>query len=131
MLSNIGDVSGARGDIARACHSYRESLTLRRELGDRDGAAWTLRGLGYLAHQRGDEVCAARMLAAAAALAAQLGSGIAAHQREFHAQQIAEIRARLGEAAFTTASEEGQALSLEQAIAQAHDACASLPLLGG
>jgi tetratricopeptide (TPR) repeat protein len=64
-LTNLGDLVSRMGDVGRAHDSLLESLRLRRDPGDRDGAAWTMRSLGYLGHQVGDDDYAARVLAVA------------------------------------------------------------------
>jgi hypothetical protein len=82
--------------------------------------------VGYFAHEHGEHVQAVRMLAAASALAAQLGSGPAVHERAVHEHQIEALRERLGAQTFEAAWADGEALTLEQTIACALDTLASI-----
>jgi predicted ATPase/transcriptional regulator with XRE-family HTH domain len=121
QLHNIADVSSDMRDDERARDHYRRSLILTRDLADRDSAAWTLRGLGYLAHRRGDDEYATRMLATAAKVAADVGSGVAAHLQASHDRQLEEIRAHLGDETFAATWEMAQATDYDLTIAYAID----------
>ncbi len=115
-LTNLGDLVFRMGDVGRAHDSLQESLRLRRDLGDRDGAAWTMRSLGYLGHLVGDDEYAVRVLAAAAEVTAQGGSGVPAHAQELHEQAVEGIRARLGAEAYATIWAETRALPYEETL---------------
>ena len=80
---------------------------------------WTaqcLVGFAGLCAVRGRLERAARLLAAAGALSAYLPV-----LGPDHAREIAEVRAAMGEAAFAAAWADGEAMTLEQAIALALD----------
>jgi predicted ATPase len=115
-LTNLGDLLFRMGDIGRAYDSFQESLRLRRELGDRDGAAWTLRSLGYLAHATGEDAYAAHVLAVAAEVAANGGSGIPVHAQELHEQTVEGIRGRLGAETYATIWAEARVLPYDAAL---------------
>jgi predicted ATPase/DNA-binding CsgD family transcriptional regulator len=119
LVSNIAMIAYNEGN-------YREArdlniLVLERflESGTRQGiisALWALAGpLGML----GQPEKAARLLGASAALFAEMGAGDAPTDYEQVAKYTAETRAQLGDAAFQAAWNEGQAMTLEQAVAYA------------
>jgi tetratricopeptide (TPR) repeat protein len=122
-LTNLGNVASAHGDFERAGQYYRESLILRRDLGDRQGIWFTVHAVGFLAQQQGDVERATRLLAAAAAMGQQLGVTPPAHDQARYDQTVKEVRQSLGEAAFITSWAAGQAMTLERAIDDALDAC--------
>jgi predicted ATPase/class 3 adenylate cyclase/Tfp pilus assembly protein PilF len=53
-LNGAGRLADREGDHAAARSLYEQSITLRRELGDKRGVAESLRNLGILANQEGD-----------------------------------------------------------------------------
>jgi non-specific serine/threonine protein kinase len=119
LVSNIAMIAYNEGN-------YREArdlniLVLERflESGTRQGiisALWALAGpLGLL----GQPEKAARLLGASAALFAEMGAGDAPTDYEQVAKYTAEAQAQLGDAAFQAAWNEGQAMTLEQAVAYA------------
>jgi len=83
--------------------------------------AAAVEGLAGVARARGEGARAARLWGAAAAARAALGAPPWPAFRPAHEASVAAARTALGEEAFAAAWEEGQALSLEQAIAAALD----------
>jgi len=61
-LIDAADFAEAQGDVNRAEALYQESLVLYRELGDKRGIAYCLRGLGWVAQTKGHNSTAARSL---------------------------------------------------------------------
>jgi tetratricopeptide (TPR) repeat protein len=112
-LTNLGDLFFRMGDVGLAHDSLLESLRLRRDLGDRDGAGWTMRSLGYVIR---DDIYAARLLAMAAEIADQGGSGIPVHAQELHGQTVEGIRGRLGAEAYAAIWAEARGLPYEEAL---------------
>jgi predicted ATPase/DNA-binding SARP family transcriptional activator len=53
-LNEAGDLAHRQGDYASARTLLDESLSLRRELGDKQGIAWSLNLLGNVAYDQGD-----------------------------------------------------------------------------
>jgi predicted ATPase/class 3 adenylate cyclase/Tfp pilus assembly protein PilF len=53
-LNGAGNLAYSQGDYASAHAYYEESLTIRREVGDRSGIAGSLNNLGLVAHSQGD-----------------------------------------------------------------------------
>ncbi|HEX8968703.1 MAG TPA: hypothetical protein VF937_12535 [Chloroflexota bacterium] len=62
---------------------------------------------------------AARLLGAADALLADLGSELLLFDREHHARTTAAVRAQLGDAVFAAIRKTGQSLSLDEVTALA------------
>ena len=61
-LIDVADFAEAQGDADRAEALYQESLVLYRELGDKRGIAYSLRGLGWVAQTKEHNSTAARSL---------------------------------------------------------------------
>jgi hypothetical protein len=80
-----------------------------------------LAGLGAVASGPGQGERAARLLGAAEAMQAAIGSDMDADVRILYEQAIASARAPLGEDRFEKAMQEGRAMSLEQAIQYARE----------
>ena len=99
-----------------------ESLALSRELGSKHNIARVLQQLGRVAHIKGDDVRAARLVAAGEALREALGASLRPIMRMQHETVRAAMRARMGETAWAAAWAEGQAMLLEQALAYALEA---------
>src|SRR5262249_10332795 len=57
----LGNVAYQEGDYAAARAMHEESLLIRRELGDRQGIAWSLYSLGNAAHPLGASAAARAM----------------------------------------------------------------------
>jgi len=117
-LASLGETALQRGDYARAPGFYREALDLWRDTQDRVGMAYGLWGIAAtaVATRRGTE--AARLFGAAARLHEETGYTVLPAEREWSTQAITAARDRLGEPAFSTAWEEGGALSVEEAVAE-------------
>jgi tetratricopeptide (TPR) repeat protein len=118
-LSALARVAQVQGEGARAAALFTQSLALTRELRLPREAAWCLEGLASLAAAQGQLERATRLLGAAEKLREANGIAIPAADRTSQAQDVARLRAASGEQAFASAWAEGQALSLEQAIAYA------------
>jgi tetratricopeptide (TPR) repeat protein len=115
-LHSLGYVAHHQGHPDQAEGYFRESLSLFRELGNKRGM---VEGLAGLAAVRGRTQEATRLLAAAETLLRSYGgSWWPADQVEFE-QNLAALQAALEKAAFDAAWAEGQAMTLEQAIAYA------------
>jgi tetratricopeptide (TPR) repeat protein len=118
-LLSLGLVASMQGEYAGAATLIEEGLLLGRDIGARDLAADSLESLGWVAAARGQPQRAARLGGAAGALREALGAPLWPEQRAGHDRAVRAMRAALGEDAFTGAWAEGQALTLEQAIALA------------
>ncbi len=125
-LHTLGYMALFQGHYGRAASSFGESLGLRRELGDNVGVAHGLAGLAGVAGSQGRSAPAARLFSAAAALLDTIGASLEPVDRAAYDRNVAAVHALLDEAAFEAAWVEGQALSQEQAIAEALRVAAEL-----
>jgi hypothetical protein len=118
-LQNLGLVTEDEGDYPLARSLYEESVGLARQVKDRWTLAFLLEDFASLAVARGDLERGAVLSGAAAALRVEIGSSVppAVQPRVDHVVRLA--RDGLGAAAFRNAWTEGQAMTLEQAIAHA------------
>ena len=118
-LTALGDLALTRGDLARAAACFGEGLALLRELGDRHGTVDGLAGVAAVAAACGRWQPAARLRGAAEGLREALGAAPSPPARAEHERAVADLRARLGEAAFAEAWTMGRALAIDQAAAEA------------
>src|SRR5579884_857252 len=116
-LNCLGMVALNTGDPAAARARCEESLAIRRELGDKQGIAESMESLASLAAAQGQMQRASRLWAAAQALREAIGSPLPPNEREKHDRNLAIVREALGESAFAIAWEQGQAMTIEQAMA--------------
>ncbi len=118
-LAILGRIALDRGAYERATACYKESLTLSQETGGQEGVATALEGLAAVAGMQGQPVRAARLFGAASSLRTPLGAPLTPIDRPSYQHTVAAIRAQLDEPAFLNAWTAGQALTLEEAIAEA------------
>jgi tetratricopeptide (TPR) repeat protein len=107
-LARLGTVAIFRGDPVSARPYWLEGLVLSKELGHHAGIESKLAGLAGVASGQGDLQRAARLLGA--------GAPHVGLSRLLYERIEAEVRAALGEPAFTAARAEGRAMSLDEAI---------------
>jgi predicted ATPase/DNA-binding CsgD family transcriptional regulator len=119
VLSNLAVLSHVQGDDERAASMYRESLALCWSQSDQWGLTEALTGLGGIAATAGEPEVAVRLFGAAEEIRESIGLSLQRHIRTQYEAAIATTKAALGEVGFETAWEAGQALSLEQAVADA------------
>jgi predicted ATPase len=115
MLLNLGGIALLRQDYRQARRLYLESLKFMREMGDRETIAYCLEGLAAVAAPQQPER-AARLWGAAEALRELVGAPLWPADRLALDRTVAQTRARIDTASFTTAWEAGRELQLEQAI---------------
>jgi non-specific serine/threonine protein kinase len=127
LLKDRGDVALRQGDLERAVAFFADGLTLASAVGGRMEIIECLDGLGLVACERGDHRRAARLFGAAEAFGAISSFRRENPEQAFHDRRQATTQAVLGEAAFATAWAEGQAMTLEQAIAYALAATPPIP----
>jgi len=118
-LTNLGAVAERQGDYERATALTAESLRLNEAIGAEEQVVETLYIILLVAAARGQTTRAARLAGAAEALREALDVPLRPNQRSVYAQAVQAVRGALGEEAFAAAWIEGQAHSLEQAIALA------------
>lgn len=124
-LTFLGRLALEEGNVATASGLFEESLTLMRETNENVplAVATNLQGIGVTLAAQGQLTEAVRLWGAAEALCALLPE-----ERAFVTRALATVRAELGEEAFNAAWGEGQAMTLEQALAaMGHIAHSSQP----
>ncbi len=138
-LNNLGLSTYRQGDYATARSLLEQSLALFRQDGDKLGMATALIYMSGLVvasaasmeaeremvsgeHTREDGVeRGARLLGAAEAILASVGAVLDPLNQKVCERDIAAARDQLGDEAFALAREQGQAMTLEQAVAYALD----------
>ena len=118
-LTILGRIALDQGAYERAIACYKESLTLRQETGEKEGIATALEGLAAVTGMQGKPVNAARLCGSAESLRTLLSAPLTPIDRAYYQQTIAAIRAQLDEPTFLKAWTAGQAMTLEEAIAEA------------
>lgn len=115
-LVNLGFVARGRHDYDTAKDFYERALTTFRELGDRRGIFTALLGLGCIeaALEHGEQ--AARIFGAAKRLSEEIDIPIPPFEQPYYEPAMAAARAQAGSKAFSTAFDEGQAMSLDEAM---------------
>lgn len=94
----------------------KESILVRKEIGEQGGIAWCLEKLAEIAYILKDDGRAARIYGAAAGLRASVNSAIDPTDQPEHDRIIVRIRARLGDEVYAAVWEEGQTMPLETLI---------------
>lgn len=117
--ANLGHVALQQGHTAQAAEHFLESLTIRRELGQKPDIAECLAGLGGVAVSLGNPAQAARLFGAVTAVLAAIGAFLYPADQIDMDHHLAAARAQLAPATFDAAWAEGQALTLEAALAVA------------
>jgi tetratricopeptide (TPR) repeat protein len=123
LMLMSGRLAVARGDFEQAESHYAESVALAREYGDIDDQTYlvvpVVLGFAQLAMARGQAWQAAKLFGAAHT-ALDAGHWILGDRASLDVErELAATRAELGEAAFEAAYAEGQAMTMEQALALA------------
>jgi len=119
-LSLLGDVASRQGDYERATALYEDSLVMCRKLDDRWWAAvCNLEGLASVACELGQPGRAARLLGAAAAMRHLIATPVPPSDQPLYERLVMRTCAQLDEGTFAARWAAGQALSWEQAIAEA------------
>jgi hypothetical protein len=114
-----GLVAIRENDLAGARAMFRESLEIRRELGDRRGVSDSLTGFAALAFREAAHLRVARLLGAARRILDTIGGFAPQCETQERDIWINAARDALGAEAFDAYWAEGQAMSLEEAISYA------------
>ena len=125
-LGSLGWVALLRRDFSRTRELLGESMRIRQEIGDRGGLAWCLEKLAEAAtleaqalpalQRRETQQRAVRMLGAAAALRAPVGSAIDTADRPSYERLLARLRHTLGDTAFDASWAEGAGMPVSHVI---------------
>src|SRR5439155_9113898 len=118
-VRRLGYLALKRNDYAQAAASFAESLRLNREMGERLGVACCLGAFAAIAVSRAEWVRAAQLYGAMQAMADALNAAPPPNDQMDIEPYLNTLRERLNGSDLETASAEGHALSLEQAVALA------------
>ncbi len=119
VLANLADLAMQEGDYEHARVLLVETLTIQQQLGTPPGIAFALERLAGLAAAQQHSVRALRLSGAADALRAATGASASPSARALLVQRLSAAEQELGEDAADAAWTEGQALSLDEAVAYA------------
>lgn len=119
VLHNLGCVAQHQGALQQAAPYFAEGLVISQEIGDPRNIADCLKGLAGVASGIGEGRQAASLFGAASALRDSIGARMGPADQAEYDPWLGNVRDQLGEAAFAAAWEEGQHMSIGQAIAQA------------
>ena len=115
-LGGLGHVVRDLGDYGWATAVYQESLRLRQEAGELFVIAQSLEDLAVVAGRQGQAQRAARLLGAAEAQCAAIGTSPPSVDPTLYGHTVASARCALGEEAFAAAWAEGRNMALDQAV---------------
>jgi non-specific serine/threonine protein kinase len=127
-LAILGRIALAQGNYEEAIACFNESLTLRQEIGEKEGIATVLEGLAAVTGALGEPMRAAGLYGFAESLRTQLGAPMSPIDVPSYQRAIATLRAKLDEPTFLNARAAGQAMTLEEALAEAARVKARAPL---
>jgi predicted ATPase/transcriptional regulator with XRE-family HTH domain len=119
VYHSLGETAMGQGRLGEAGRWLAQGLALSQTLHDQASIAWCLAGLGSVAALGEEPERAARLWGAAERLREAIGCRPAPAARLTYERAQAATRAQVGEAAFAAAWAEGQAMTLEQALAEA------------
>ncbi len=118
-LHNLGFVALHQLDYEQAAANFKEGLNIFQELGNKRGMAECLAGLAGLAIRQDRPQQAVRLLAAAESQICTSGASWWPADQVEYERSLALIQAALDQETFVVNWDEGQAISLSQAISDA------------
>ncbi|HEX7433311.1 MAG TPA: tetratricopeptide repeat protein [Anaerolineaceae bacterium] len=118
-LGNLGELTFRGGDPERAQGLYREALSLQLELGAKGDILSILLIFAALALQAGKPGRAVRLYAAAQALRQAIDMAFSLAQTGGYEANLASARTQLAPPSFAEAWADGNAMTLEEAVAYA------------
>ena len=121
-LYSLGRLAGQHGDLARASAMLNDSLTLHSEIGFKRGVELALLETASVARARGEPPRAALLLGAAESAARATAPTLTDYERREFERARAEIEAGLDGETFARLRDEGEAMSIDAAVAFAPDA---------
>jgi tetratricopeptide (TPR) repeat protein len=117
LVHNLGCVALHEGDLQKAETQFNESLRVFRRLGNKRGIAECLASLAGLNAASGKAQTAARLLGAAETMLESIGGAWWPADRGEINNTRAVLQTSLGETAYLAEWTKGQAMTLEQALA--------------
>jgi tetratricopeptide (TPR) repeat protein len=117
-LGTLGWAALADEDYEEAQRILGESLIVRQELGDKGGIAWCLEKLALAAQQLRQNQRAARLYGAASAIRRSIDSVIDPVDQPEYERRISVLLNDMGEEDYQVFWEQGQVMSLDEAVAE-------------
>jgi non-specific serine/threonine protein kinase len=120
-LPTLATTARSEGDLGLSARLFGEGLVLSAEIGDRTNVAYYLEALAEISAEENSLDRAARLWGAAAAIleAIEVIAYPHAADRTFYDRQLAAVRRKLDGQAWEEATEEGRAMTLEEAVGYA------------
>jgi predicted ATPase/DNA-binding XRE family transcriptional regulator len=120
-LPTLASTARSDGDLTLAARLFGEGLVLSAEIGDRTNVAYYLESLAEISAEENALHRAARLWGAAAAILETIEIIAYPHaaDRTIYDRQSAAVCLRLGDRAWEEATEEGRAMTLEEAVGYA------------
>ncbi|HLL49085.1 MAG TPA: hypothetical protein VK356_00330 [Thermomicrobiales bacterium] len=122
-LGNLAQVLVEAGELPRALSLHRESLILRRDIGDWLSIPYSLESIGAAAVGAGIVAPAVRLLAASDALRQATGAPIPPTDRHGYDAVIGQAKDKVGEDLFAAIWRDGQLLGRDAAVEAALALC--------
>jgi DNA-binding CsgD family transcriptional regulator len=126
VLGERAHAALAQDDLARAAHLFAECITTAEAIGTERSVLSAVAGVAGVALALGQPTRAVRLLGAVAAARETSGAGRTADGAYFEQRIMAEARTKLAEPAFPVTWDEGLALPLTDAVADALALAASI-----
>lgn len=120
VLITLGQIERAQGDLAGAHAALTEALRLAQGVGPRLLVAASMEGLASLTGEQGHADLSTRLLAAAAALRAQMGAPVRTADQATLDQALTTAWSALGDDTFAAVWAEAQARPLDQILGAIH-----------
>jgi|SRR5947209_7368987 len=118
VLTQLGHVELAEGNVPRAHEMFAESATLFQSIGNPLYLSWTLEGLAGVAAAGERWQLAAQLCGARDALRARMGSSVPPAYASGYTRMLQAVHSALGIDGFTQAYERGEKAALDQLIAE-------------
>jgi predicted ATPase/DNA-binding XRE family transcriptional regulator len=116
---HLGRLVWLQGNRERALALERDSLCLWWQLADRRAVADGLEAIALFASSANEFERAARLFGAAEAARDKVGAGLLPYLADFRTPALARVRAEMDSQAFERATDEGRAMTMERAVADA------------
>lgn len=116
---SLGETTLGQNSVAEAVRWFQQGMAMSRQLSDQASIAWCLAGLGTAAALDEEPERAARLWAAAEKARQSIGCRPAPAARATYERALAQVRAELSAEEWSQEWAAGQALTLDEAIAEA------------
>jgi predicted ATPase/class 3 adenylate cyclase len=117
--SELAHIERAEGHYEKAASMYRETILAWQKLGNRAAIAHQLECFGFIARVSEQDQRAARLFGAAKALREYINIPMSSVERIEHEREIADLHKHTADPSLDKSWEEGEAMSMDQAIAYA------------